>query len=127
METSVNYSLKKPGTLTAVGVMTLVNGIINILWGLIATSLVVIGTLGLGLLCAPVFILPSLLGIFEMVYGIRLLADPVARGLRPSTTIAVCEIISVMSFNLLSPIVGILALVFYNDAAVKNYFQQINA
>jgi len=127
METSASYSPRKPGPLTAIGVLTLVNGIVNIFWGLIATGAIVLGTLGFGILCAPLTILPSLLGIFEVIYGVRLLADPIKPGVRPSTAIAILQIICVLWLNFLSPIVGILALVFYNDSTVKQYFQQINA
>jgi hypothetical protein len=127
MESTLNYSPKKPGPLTAVGVMTLVNGIINIFWGLIGTGATILGTIGFGLLCAPVTILPTVLGIVEVIYGIRLLADPIKRGTRPSTALAIMQILCVFWLNFLSPIVGILALVFYNDAAVKEYFQQVNS
>jgi len=116
----------KPGLVTAVAVMTLVNGILNLLWGLGVTASVVLGTLGLGLLCAPVTILPSILGIFEIIYGARLLAAaPI--GTRPSRSLAILEICAIVAGNVISLVVGILVLVFYADASVKDYFARLNA
>lgn len=41
--------------------------------------------------------------------------------------IAVLEILTVLYLNIYSLVVGILALVFYNDQEVKDYFEAINA
>ena len=115
----------KPGLVTAIAVMTLVNGILNLLWGLGVTASIVLGTLGLGLLCAPVTILPSILGIFEIIFGARLLAAaPV--GVRPSRAIAILEICAIVAGNFISLVVGILVLVFYADTSVKDYFARLN-
>lgn len=116
---------EKPGMVQTIAIMTLVNGIINILYGLSVTAAVVFGTLFIGLICAPVTILPVVLGIFEIIYGAKLMANP-PQPLKPSQSIAILEIIAVLSGNLISMIVGILALVFYNDARVKAYFARIN-
>jgi hypothetical protein len=110
----------------AIAVMTLVNGILNILWGLGLTSGVVLGTLGIGLLCAPVTILPLILGIFEILYAVKILPNPIQR-VQPNQTIAILEICMVLFGDFISLIVGILALVFYSDANVKGYFARINS
>jgi hypothetical protein len=109
---------------SAIAVMTLVNGILNILWGLGLTAAVVLGTLGIGLLCAPLTILPSLLGVFEVIYAARLLQVP-PRPQQPSQLLAILEICMILSGNVISLIVGILALVFYADPAVRAYFAAI--
>lgn len=122
--TETSYLPKKPGTLTAVGVMTLVNGLFNIAYGLVLTFGFAVTIVGL--VCTPLTILPTILGIFETIYGIRLLKNPLDAGTRPSQAMAIWEIIAVVTGNLFSPIVGILALVFYNDANVSAYFAEIN-
>lgn len=117
---------EKPGMFTALAIITLVSGILNIFYGLTITVLIVIGTIGIGLLCAPVTILPSILGIFEILYAIKLLSNP-QQPVRFSQAIAIMEICCFITGNLLSAIAGILALVFYSDASVKAYFEKINS
>jgi len=114
-----------PGLVKTIAIMTLVNGIFNILWGLGVTTGVVLGTFFIGLICAPVTILPTILGIFEMIYALKLLANP-PQPVQPSTSIAILEILCVLAGNVFSMIVGILALVFYNDPQVKEYFANLN-
>lgn len=116
---------EKPGMFTALAIITLVSGILNIFYGLTITALIVIGTIGLGLLCAPVTILPTVLGVFEILYAIKLLSNP-QQPVRFSQAIAIMEICCVITGNVLSAVAGILAFVFYNDTSVKVYFDQIN-
>jgi hypothetical protein len=121
----VGSTSQKPGMFTAIAIMTLVNGILNIMWGLGLTSGVVLGTLFVGLLCAPITLLPAVLGIFEVIYAAKLMSNP-PQPVQSSQTIAILEIAAVISGNILSAIVGILALIFYNDPIVKNYFAWLN-
>jgi type IV secretory pathway VirB10-like protein len=112
-----------PGLVKTIAVMTLINGIVNIFWGLIATVTV---TASIVLIClAPLAILPTILGIFEIIYAAKLLTEP-PQPVQPSTTIAILEILCVLTGNVFSMIVGILALVFYNDPQVKDYFNRLN-
>lgn len=116
---------EKPGMVTAIAIMTLINGIINIMWGLSITTSVVFGTLFLGAICAPVTFLPAILGIFEIIYALKLLSNT-PQPIQPSIAIAILEIIAVITGNVLSAIVGILVLIFYNDPTVKHYFSMLN-
>jgi hypothetical protein len=78
------------------------------------------------LLClAPLGLLPILLGVFEILYALKLLSS-LPQGVRPNETIAILEICCFLIGNLLSTGVGILAMVLYNDPAVKAYFVRIN-
>lgn len=122
--TEAAYIPRKPGALTAVGIMTVLNGLFNIAYGLVLTFGFAITIVGL--ICTPLTILPTILGIFETIYGIRLLKNPLERGTRPSQALAIWQIIAVVTGNLFSPVVGILALVFYNDDKVTAYFAEIN-
>lgn len=110
---------EKPGLFNAILVMTLVSGVVNVFWG-IAASAAALHTF-IGVLCVPVTVLPTVLGIFELIYAARLLSTP-PQPVQPSTTIAALEIACILAGNVFSMVVGILSLVFYNDAAVKDYF-----
>ena len=112
-----------PGLVKTIAVITLISGIVNIFWGLIATAIVVPTII---LACLAVFtILPTILGVFEIIYALKLLNNP-PQPIQPSTTIAILEILTVLTGNVFSMIVGILSLVFYNDPQVKEYFAHLN-
>jgi len=124
MQSAPMYS-SKPGKIQAIAIMTLINGILNILAALGLTATIVLGTLGIGLLCAPITILPGVLGIFEIIYAANLLANP-PKPTKPSQAIAIMEICCIIVGNVVSLVVGILALVFYNDPEVQAYFATLN-
>lgn len=112
-----------PGLVKTIAVTTLISGIVNVFWGLIATAIVVPTII---LACLAVFtILPTILGVFEIIYALKLLSNP-PQPVQPSTTIAILEILTVFVGNVFSMIVGILSLVFYNDPQVKEYFANLN-
>jgi len=120
---NTSYPNQKPGLFTAIAVMTLTSGIINLFWGFIASA-TALGTI-IGIVCLPITILPTILGVFEIVYAAKLLStqpEPV----QPSQSIAVFEILTFLLGNIFSMVVGILALIFYNDQSVKEYFAQVN-
>ena len=114
---------QKPTLFQVIAWMTLVSGVVNLFWGFAAsgTALVTI----VGILCIPLTILPTILGVFELIYAAKLFSEP-PQILQPSTNIAVFEIASVLTGNVFSMAVGILALVFYNDKVVKDYFARLN-
>ena len=118
--------IERPGKLTGLAIATIVSGAINIIGACGLTASVVLGTLGIGIICAPLTLLPSVLGFFEIMYGAKLLANP-PKPVKPSQPIAVLEILMVLYLNVISLVVGILAFVFYNDQEVKDYFAQINS
>lgn len=120
---NTSYSEQKPGLVTAIALMTLTSGIVNLFWGFVASA-TALGTI-VGVVCLPITILPTILGVFEIVYAAKLLsAQP--QPVQPSTPIAVFQILTFMMGNVFSMIVGILNLVFFNDLAVKEYFALIN-
>jgi hypothetical protein len=116
-----NNSQTKPNLVMVIALMTLVNGIFNILWGV---SLIV-GTFGILLICFPISLFPILLGAFEIAYAMKFLAVP-PQPVKPSLSIAYWEIAAILVGNVFSLVVGILALVFYNDSIVKDYFARLN-
>lgn len=116
---------EKPGKVQAIAIMTLLNGIFNIFYGLLITAAIVFGTLGIGIICSWLTILPTVLGIFEIIYAAKLLAVP-PQPVKSSKTIAILEIVAILAGNIISAVVGILALVFYDDPMVKGYFARLN-
>ena len=113
----------KPTLVNVIAWMTLASGIVNIIWGITA-SIAALHTF-IGLICTPLTILPTALGIFEVIYAAKLFSIP-PQVVKPSTTIAILEIVAVAAGNLFSVVVGILALVFYNDVTVQDYFARLN-
>jgi hypothetical protein len=120
---NISYPSQKPGLLTAIAVMTLTSGIINLFWGFIASA-TALGTI-IGVVCLPLTILPTILGIFEIIYAAKLLSTQ-PESVQPSQSIAIFEIAMALGFNIFSMVVGILALIFYNDVSVKEYFDRMN-
>jgi hypothetical protein len=116
-------NLQKPTLVSVIAWMTLVSGIVNLFWGLAASG-TALATI-VGIVCIPLTILPTILGVFELIYAAKLFSEP-PQVLKPSTNIAVFEIACVLTFNVFSMAVGILALVFYNDTVVKEYFARLN-
>lgn len=115
---------QKPGLVTAIAVMTLVSGIVNLFWGYVASA-TAIGSF-FGIICLPITILPTILGVFEIVYAAKLLSTQ-PQPVQPSTSIAVFQILTILMGNIFSAIVGILLLIFFNDLTVRNYFARLNA
>jgi hypothetical protein len=113
----------KPTLVNVIAWMTLASGIVNLFWGL---GLSLTGLLSIiGIICVPFLILPTILGIFEVIYAAKLMSNP-PQAVQPATTIAILEIVCILVGNIFSVVVGILALVFYNDIVVRDYFARVN-
>jgi hypothetical protein len=116
-------NLQKPTLVNVIAWMTLASGIVNLFWGL-GLALTVLMTI-VGIVCIPFAILPTVLGIFEIIYAAKLLSNP-PQAVQPATNIAILEIVCILAGNIFAVVVGILALVFYNDITVREYFARLN-
>ena len=116
---------QKPTLVNVIAWMTLASGIVNLFWGIAASGAVIASTIGIGVICTPITILPTILGIFEIIYAAKLMSNP-PQQIQPSNNIAILEIVCLLVGNLFAVVVGILALVFYNDLVVKDYFARLN-
>jgi len=114
---------QNPTLVNVIAWTTLASGIVNLFWGLAASG-TALATI-VGVICVPLTILPTILGIFELIYAAKLFSNP-PQPLKPSTNIAVLEIACILTANVFSMAVGILSLVFYNDTIVKDYFTRLN-
>ena len=113
----------KPGMLTAIAAMTLTSGIVNLFWGFAASAMAV--ATFIGVVCLPLTILPTVLGIFEIIYAAKLLSQQ-PQPVQASPSIAVFQILTFLYGNIFSMVVGILNLIFFNDQPVKEYFARLN-
>lgn len=114
---------QKPTLVSVIAWTTLASGIVNLFWG-VAASGTALATV-VGIICTPFTILPTILGVFEIIYAAKLFSNP-AQPVQPSTNLAIFEIACIITGNVFSMAVGILSLVFYNDVVVKNYFARLN-
>ena len=119
MNTQFTYP-PKPTLVNIIAWMTLASGIVNLVWGIVAVL-----SIWWTVICIPLAILPSVLGIFEVIYAAKLITNP-PQVVQPSTNIAILEIIAILAGNVFSVAVGILSLIFYNDVTVQDYFTRLN-
>lgn len=111
---------QKPTLVNVIAWTTLASGIVNLIWGVIAVA-----GFWWTVICIPFLILPTVLGVFEIIYAAKLMSNP-PQTMQPSTSIAILEIIAIVYGNVFAMVVGILALVFYNDQIVRDYFARLN-
>ncbi len=116
-------NITKPTYIHIIAWTTLISGIVNLFWGLAASGTAL--STFIGVICIPITILPTVLGIFELIYAAKLFSNP-PQPMKPSTNIAFLEIATVLTANVFSMAVGILSLIFYNDTVVKEYFARLN-
>ena len=110
---------QRPGQVNAMGIMTIVSGFINISAGIGYSAAAVLGTLFIGIVCLPITLIPVVLGVFEVIYGIKVLSDkPVSN----TTMIGAFEIGSILWGNILSAGIGVAVLILNNDPIVEAYF-----
>src|SRR5690349_17977422 len=114
---------QKPGLYTAIAAMTLASGIINLFWGFIASA-TVLSTV-VGVICLPITVLPTILGIFEIIYAAKLLSNQ-PQPVQPSPAIAAFQISTLLYGNVFTAVVGLLNMIFFNDQSVKEYFARSN-
>ena len=114
---------QKPTLVHVIAWTTLASGLVNLFWGFAASGTALATVIGV--FCIPLTILPTLLGVFELIYAAKLFSNP-PQAVTPSTNIAVFEIACLLVGNVFAMAVGILSLVFYNDTVVKEYFARLN-
>ena len=105
---------------TAIAIIMIVSGAINILWG-IGVSLTLILTI-LGIFCIPLGLIPIGIGIFEIIQGVNILNDKPVKNI---TLVGGLEVASILWGNVFTLVGGILVLIFYNDEQVKSYLDGV--
>ena len=75
--------IQKPTLIHVIAWTTLASGIVNLVWGLAAVA-----GFWWTIICIPFLFLPTVLGIFEIIYAAKLLSNP-PQAVQPSTNIAI--------------------------------------
>ncbi len=119
--TSLPTGPVKPGKVQTIAIMTMANGILNIIWGLGT-----IAGLHWTIVCWPFGAFPLVLGILEIIYATKLLSNT-STPLQPARYIAVMEICDILYGNAISLVVGIVVMVLYNDPEVKAFYAALPA
>jgi len=116
--------MTKPSSLQIVAIVWIVSGILTIFWGF---GLVVAAFASLiGILCLPLSIYPFVVGILELVYGIRLASSPVSLTKAP-VFVSVMEIFLVFWVDVFGLIAGIITLVLLKGEESTAYFAEQSA
>jgi hypothetical protein len=112
---------ERPGKVQAIGIMTLIGGIVACLLGL--NWLVLGGLSSMGLCCLwPGGYYSIVLGILAIIKGSQLLGKEADR-MAPPKGIAIMMIINIINGDIICTVMGILILVFCSDPEVEEYFQ----
>lgn len=120
---STNNPVLRTDKITFIAILSLVNGIINILWALGVSIGAAVSIIGL---CAiPLTILPAVLGGFEIAYAAHLLSNPPIP-CKPNSTIAILDILCILQGNFISLVAGIILLVFYHDLEIVQWFSDLS-
>jgi predicted Zn finger-like uncharacterized protein len=107
---------EKPGKVQAIGIMTLIGGIL-------ATLTAVILMITIYGLCWPGTYYSLVLGIMAIVKGSQLLGERAPDQMPPSG-IAIMQIINIVNCDWINLTLGIINLVFLGDEEVKSYFRR---
>jgi hypothetical protein len=112
----------KPEKLNYIGIGMLISGILNVIAGCTWTLVIVLGTLGLGLLCAPLVLIPAAIGGYEIYYALKIVRQPM-QPIDPQRMqyIAIAEIASFLWGNIITAAVGVGVLIFLNDPEVQDF------
>lgn len=116
-------AVERPSNVNAIGIMCIVSGALNLIGGIVVAF--TFGISLIGIVCVPFALLPSVLGIFEILYGLKLLQNP-PQPVKPSKAIAIFQIVTFLYLNVVSGVVGILSLTMYTDPEVEKYFASLN-
>ncbi len=105
-----------PGAVLAIGIMAIVDAVFS--------GLATIGWF-ITICGIPLGIYSLVAAVMAGIYAYKLLSNP-PRPLQPSKTLAILQIINIITGNIFSLVFGILSLVFYNQPEVQSYFAYRN-
>ena len=129
MDATTSALPPKPGILEAAAILTMISGIVHILFFFGALVwLVIAGFASWGLACLllPLAPVPLVLGIIEVRTALALLAHPV-RAREPAKVLAIVQVCLILFGNAIALVTGVVALVAYSDTAVQSYFAAARA
>jgi len=127
----------RPGALTAVGIVQLVSGGLNVamMWWLagtaagtvggMCTGLLTLGVFPIGVVCGVICFVLIPVGILEIVSGIFVLAAP-ERCRTLATVTGIIELVSLVCGGLLSAIAGLVTIILLRDQTVSGYLDRLS-
>ena len=114
----------KPEKVNYMGIAMLASGVLNVLSGCGWTLLIVLGTAGIGIICAPFILIPAVLGGYEIYYALKIVREPMQPiQAQRMQLIAIGEIASLIWGNVPSAVAGVLLLVWLGDPEVKAFLE----
>jgi len=124
-ENAPSGAQQQPGKVQAIAIMTLIGGIIAIIaslsWGL-SGIFAGLATFGIGCILFVPACYSLVLGIMAIVTGAKLLGQAAYQE-APPTTIAIMQIINIISLDIVNLVLGILTLVFLKEPEVRAYYR----
>ena len=116
---------QKPGKVQAIGIMTLVGGILALINFLIVITSFGLGSMGI--CCVwPGFYYGLVVGIMAIVKGAALIGAN-ASNETPPKAVAIMQIINIINFDVANLVMGILTLVFLGDPEVAACYRDPNS
>lgn len=127
----------RPGALTAVGIVQLISGGLNVavMWwvagtlgstlGAMCTGLLTLGMFPIGVLCGVLCAILIPVGILEIVSGIIILAAP-QKCRTLATVTGIIELVSLIFGGLLSAIAGLVTVILMRDENVTRYLNHLS-
>ncbi len=107
----------KPGEILAIGIMAIVDAVISGLSALV-WFLTICGI--------PLAIYSIIVAVMAGMYAYKLLSNP-PQPLQPNKTLAIMQIVNIITGNIFSLAFGIVSLVLYNQPKVQAYFAYRNS
>jgi hypothetical protein len=84
--------------------------------------------LGIGIICAPLTLIPAILGGFEIFYATKILKNPPdAIKVQYLQYLSYAEVASIIWGNVISAVVGVVVIIFFNEPEVGDYFRDLEA
>ena len=112
---AINKQQEKPGKAKAIAIMTLVGGIMS-LFTCIGLAL---GTMLLWI----TWVYSLVLGIMAIIKATKMLSSDPYEGYTSAKTIAIMQIVSIVSCDIINMTLGILSLVFLSDSEVIDWIE----
>lgn len=109
----------KPGLLEASAILNILSGVVH-LCGFVVLTIALVATC-IGCILLPLAFLPLLMGLYEIRYGLRLLANP-AGVFEANRPLAIVQICLILCGNVVAFSTGLLSLIAYSDERCLRYF-----
>jgi hypothetical protein len=116
---------QRPGKVQAIGIMTLVGGILAVINFLIVITSFGLGSMGICCIW-PGFYYGLVVGVMAIVKGAALIGANAANE-TPPKAVAIMQIINIINFDVANLVMGILTLVFLGDPEVAACYRDPNA